>query len=98
MRVWRLLSAVSEADRRQPVADPLAVMDGRGNLVTLVGRQGQIFLDDAYAAPLQVALQEGGWCFLEFQPTGKPDPDRPYQDAPAVCRTVAAASARPHPP
>lgn len=74
-------------------------MDGRGNLVTLVGRQGQIFLDDAYAAPLQVALKEGGRCFLEFQPTGKPDPDRPYQDAPAVCRKAApAAAARPHPP
>lgn len=93
-----LLSAVSEADR-QPLAERLPVMDGRGNLVTLVGRQGQIFLDDAYAAPLQVALKEGGRCFLEFQPTGKPDPDRPYQDAPAVCRKAApAAAARPHPP
>ncbi|MEB6664665.1 fimbria/pilus outer membrane usher protein [Achromobacter ruhlandii] len=86
-----LLSAVSEADQ-QPLAERLAVMDGRGNLVTLVGRHGQIFLDDAYAAPLQVALKDGGKCFLDFQPSDKPDPDRPYEDARAVCRAAPPAA------
>lgn len=89
-----LLSAVSEADR-QPLAERLAVMDGRGALVTLVGRHGQIFLDDAYPAPLQVALKDGGKCYLEFQPVASPDPDRPYEEAPAVCRKQAAAALAP---
>ena len=40
-----LLSAVLETDR-QPLAERLPVMDGRGNPVTLVGRQGQIFRRD----------------------------------------------------
>ena len=68
-------------------------MDGRGNLVTLVGRQGQIFLDDDYPAPLQVTLQDGSKCYLEFTPEGKPDPDRPYQDALAVCRKLPPGKA-----
>lgn len=80
-----LLSAVSEADQ-QPLAERLAVMDGRGALLTLVGRKGQIFLDDTYVEPLQVALKEGGMCILEFRPVAKPDPQRPYEDIPAICR------------
>ena len=87
-----LLSAVLETDR-QPLAERLPVMDGRGNLVTLVGRQGQIFLDDDYPAPLQVTLQDGSKCYLEFTPEGKPDPDRPYQDALAVCRKLPPGKA-----
>ena len=89
-----LLSAVLEADR-QPLEERLVVMDGRGNLVTLVGRQGQIFLDDTYPAPLQVTLQDGSKCFLEFEPVGKPDPDLPYQDASAVCRKQPRAAKAP---
>ncbi|MFY3308050.1 fimbria/pilus outer membrane usher protein, partial [Achromobacter ruhlandii] len=84
-----LLSAVL-ADSRQPLAERLPVMDGRGNLVTLVGRHGQIFLDDAYPAPLQVTLKDGDKCILEFQPVAKPDPDRPYEDAAALCPRTAA--------
>ena len=57
--------------------------------MTLVGRQGQIFLDDDYPAPLQVTLQDGSKCYLEFTPEGKPDPDRPYQDALAVPQASA---------
>ncbi|ALX85414.1 hypothetical protein APT56_20655 [Achromobacter denitrificans] len=86
-----LLSAVL-ADSRQPLAERLPVMDGRGNLVTLVGRHGQIFLDDAYPAPLQVTLKDGDKCILEFQPVAKPDPDRPYEDAAALCRRTAASA------
>ncbi|PCE27071.1 hypothetical protein BWP39_09805 [Paraburkholderia acidicola] len=86
-----LLSAVSEADQR-PLDERLAVMDGHGNLVTLVGKHGQIFLDNTYAAPLQVALKDGNTCFLTFQPTGQPDPDLPYQDAQAVCRAHPPAA------
>lgn len=86
-----LLSAVAETDH-EPLAERLAVMDGRGNLVTLVGRHGQIFLDDAYPAPLQVTLKDGGKCILEFQPVAKPDPDRPYEDAAALCRRTAASA------
>ncbi|MPT25699.1 MAG: hypothetical protein E2602_02055 [Achromobacter sp.] len=88
-----LLSAVS-ADDRQPLAERLPVMDGRGHVITLVGRRGQIFLDDAYALPLQVGLKDGGKCILEFQPVAKPDPDRPYEDAAALCRRMAASAAR----
>lgn len=80
-----LLSAVSAADQ-QPLSERLPVMDARGKLITLVGKGGQIFLDDAYAMPLQVSLTDGAKCFLDVQPVGKPDPDLPYQDAQGVCR------------
>ncbi|RBL80610.1 hypothetical protein DDE05_50070 [Streptomyces cavourensis] len=80
-----LMSAVSAADQ-QPLAERLPVMDARGNLITLVGKGGQIFLDDAYPMPLQVSLTDGAKCFLDVQPIGKPDPDLPYQEAQGVCR------------
>ncbi|MBB1627544.1 fimbria/pilus outer membrane usher protein [Achromobacter sp. UMC71] len=85
-----LLSAVSAADQ-QPLAERLPVMDARGNLITLVGKGGQIFLDDAYAMPLQVSLTDGAKCFLDVQPIGKPDPDLPYQEAQGVCRATSPA-------
>lgn len=85
-----LVSAVLETDQ-QPLAERLPVMDGRGNLITLVGKHGQIFLDDVYVTPLQVSLQDGAKCSLDVQAIGKPDPDLPYQDARGMCRAASQA-------
>ncbi|WP_186182713.1 fimbria/pilus outer membrane usher protein [Burkholderia gladioli] len=82
-----LLDAVGEADHR-PLAERSPVLDGKGAFVTMVGRRGQIFLDDTYVTPLKVVPKDGQPCFLDFKPVAKPDPDKPYESASAVCRVT----------
>lgn len=87
-----LLDAVTEADH-QPLAERSPVLDGKGAFVTMVGKHGQVFLDDTYVAPLKVVPKDGPPCFLDFKPVAKPDPDKPYESAPAVCRVTPPAAA-----
>ncbi|MFV7425493.1 fimbria/pilus outer membrane usher protein [Stenotrophomonas geniculata] len=80
-----LLSAVRESDQR-PLVELQAVIDGRGDLVTLVGKNGRIFLDSDYVAPLHVSGPDGKRCLLEFTTGTQPDPDLPYEAVQAICR------------
>ncbi|MET3632010.1 fimbria/pilus outer membrane usher protein [Burkholderia sp. 572] len=71
-----------------------SVNDGSGNVVTLVGDDGAVFLPDIGAgAPPTLIVRDaiGNECALDFALTDKPDADAPYERADAQCRVGAAS-------